>query len=88
MEVQTHVWNWLLEFLLDFVYLVQLFLVAPWDRESEVGCLVRLIAEHVLEFHGELIILVEKEVNLREDPSPLLLSIGQHLEHGLEALAV
>jgi len=76
------------EFILDFSDFLLRFLVTPWIREGKVGHLVWLVAEHVLEFHYELIFLIDEIIDLREYSSPFLLGMRQNTEDWLEPLAV
>lgn len=88
MKVKILLGRGCLKQLLDLADLVLRLLVTPRIRESEVGRFVDAVAEHVLELKSELIIVVEKVIDLLKDASPLLLCVRQHSEHWLETLAV
>ena len=42
----------------------------------------------MLKLEGELVLLIEEVVDLGEDAAPLLLGVGKHPEHWLEALPI
>ena len=89
MEVEIFVLaSSVLEILGDLVNLVLRVLITPRIREGEICRLVRRIAEHVLEFEGELVVLVDEVIHFGEDAAPLLLGVWKHPEHWLQALSV
>jgi len=63
-------------------------LVAEGIGEGEESRLAGRIAEHVGEPEDELVFVVYEVVHFREYAPPLLLRVGKHAEHWLEALAV
>ena len=88
MEVQI-LFGWSrLKFLLYFRNFILGILIAKRVREGKVCGLIGLIAEHVLEPEGELIILIDEVVRLGEDASPLPLSVRKNSEYRLQALPV
>lgn len=81
-EVEIFLWaSSALEILGDLVNFVLRVLITPWIREREIRRLVGRITEHVLEFEGELIVLVYEVIYFGEDSAPLLLSIWQYPEY-------
>jgi len=88
MEVKILVRSSSLKSLLNFVNLALGFLITPWIRECKVCRIGGLSAEHVLEFEGELILLVDKIVHLGKDASPFLVGARNHSKDGLEPLTI
>lgn len=88
MEVKILLWTCCFKFVLDFGDFILRVFVAEWIRESEVGNLIWLVTEHVLESQNELIVLIDKVIRFREYSPPLFLSVRKDTEDWLESLPV
>ena len=74
MEVQVPLWVFS-ELLFDFGDFVLGLLEAPGIREREISYLMRLVAEHVLEFESKLVLLIDEVVYFVENSTPFLLGV-------------
>jgi len=88
MEVQILFGSSRLKFILYLSDFILGILIAKRVGEGKVCGLIGLIAEHVLEPEGELILLIDEVIRLGEDASPFLLSVRKNSEYRLQTLPV